>query len=389
MADVLEPGVVIKPQMDKTKAIEFVWELFGLKAENVKEFNSYDDRNFYFKVDPESEIENPYLTKETLNLNGYMLKVTNILDSKNASYIEAQNQMIVHMAKSDLEVPVPVKNKNGLTLSLEELEVKSDNSWESNNDEKAAKKIVNKHLVRLLNFIPGKILYDIQPWLPRHFYEAGVFAAKMDNSLKSFEHPAYEGRNNIWYLNSIPQVKNFLHAVQDETRRKMCKDIFDAFEKEVLGKIDELEVGIIHGDFNEQNILVRQMKNDPDQWEIFSVIDFGDTNKNPIIFELGITIMYMMTQCKSIHPNEAGGHVLAGYETIRTLPPIEMEVLRLCAAARYAQSLVMGAYSHQQDPTNDYLLVTASTGWTNLTNFWNVSQEDLYKKWTEIKESYQ
>ena len=57
-----------------------------------------------------------------------------------------------------LEVPVPVKNKNGLTLSLEELEVKSDNSWESNNDEKAAKKIVNKHLVRLLNFIPGDSL---------------------------------------------------------------------------------------------------------------------------------------------------------------------------------------------------------------------------------------
>ena len=59
----------------------------------------------------------------------------------------------------------------------------------------------------------------------------------------------------------------------------------------------------------------------------YSVIDFGDTNKNPIIFELGITIMYMMTQCKSIHPNEAGGHVLAGYETIRTLPPIGLRHL--------------------------------------------------------------
>ena len=53
---------------------------------------------------------------------------------------------------------MPVKNKNGLTLSLEELEVNIDNSWESNNDEKAAKKIVNKHLVRLLNFIPGEYL---------------------------------------------------------------------------------------------------------------------------------------------------------------------------------------------------------------------------------------
>ena len=66
-----------------------------------------------------------------------------------------------------------------------------------------------------------------------------------------------------------------------------------------------------------------------DFFVFYSVIDFGDTNKNPIIFELGITIMYMMTQCKSIHPNEAGGHVLAGYETIRTLPPLGLRHLVL------------------------------------------------------------
>ncbi len=60
---------------------------------------------------------------------------------------------------------MPVKNKNGLTLSLEELEVKCDNSWESNNDEKAAKKIVNKHLVRLLNFIPGNFLDCLYTYL--------------------------------------------------------------------------------------------------------------------------------------------------------------------------------------------------------------------------------
>ena len=119
-----------------------------------------------------------------------------------------------------------------------------------------------------------------------------------------------------------------------------------------------------------------------------SVIDFGDTNKNPIIFELGITIMYMMTQCKLIDPNDAGGHVVAGYEKVRSLPQIEEDVLRLCVAARYAQSLVMGAYAHQQDPTNDYLLTTAQTGWTNLSNFWRLPKEELYKKWTEIRQSY-
>ncbi len=60
----------------------------------------------------------------------------------------------------------------------------------------------------------------------------------------------------------------------------------------------------------------------------------------------------------------------------------------MCVAARYAQSLVMGAYSHQQDPDNDYLLVTAPTGWKNLTSFWSLSKKDLYAKWHSIIDSY-
>ena len=48
----------------------------------------------------------------------------------------------------------------------------------------------------------------------------------------------------------------------------------------------------------------------------------------------------------------------------------------------------MGAYSHQQDPANEYVMITAKTGWKNLTNFWNESQENLYQKWNEINESY-
>ena len=165
MADVLEPGTVIKPCMDKEKAIEFAQKLYGLKASNVKEFNSYDDRNYFFKVDPNAEIENENVKE--INPEGYILKVTNSLDSKDADFIQAQNLMILHMAKSNLAVPVPILNKNGELLSLEELEVKSKDDWQANNDEKSSKIKVNKHLVRLMQFIPGKILYDIDPWLPR------------------------------------------------------------------------------------------------------------------------------------------------------------------------------------------------------------------------------
>ena len=76
----------------------------------------------------------------------------------------------------------------------------------------------------------------------------------------------------------------------------MCRDIFDAFEKEVLGKVDQLEVGIIHGDFNEQNILVRQMKTDPDQWEIFRYLIFANHFQDPIR--------------RGVHIKQAGQHIL-------------------------------------------------------------------------------
>ena len=35
-----------------------------------------------------------------------------------------------------------------------------------------------------------------------------------------------------------------------------------------------------------------------------SMIDFGDSQFNPIIYELGMAIMYLMTNCTEIHPNE-------------------------------------------------------------------------------------
>ena len=43
----------------------------------------------------------------------------------------------------------------------------------------------NKKLaVRLLTFIPGKTLYSIRPWTPRHFYQCGRLLAQFMEELK-------------------------------------------------------------------------------------------------------------------------------------------------------------------------------------------------------------
>ena len=67
---------------------------------------------------------------------------------------------------------------------------------------------------------------------------------------------------------------------------------------------------------------------------IHSVIDFGDSNYNPLVYELAITIMYMMTRCSSMSPSLAGGHVIAGYIRHRQLSALERRLIRICVASR-------------------------------------------------------
>jgi len=367
MGDVLEPGEIIRPTLSADEAEELLYRLYGLKPRSVKELNSYDDRNFLFKVD--SETSNSFL-KGNIWSDGYVLKVTNRLDSLKPDFSEAQNLLILHLSASGLAVPEPVENLKGATWSLEPL---------------SAKGKMHNHVVRLLKFIPGRTFYEVDPWTSTHFREAGQFVAKMDLSLKTFSHPAYESRNSIWFLSSIPSVREFISAVEDLEKRALVTEVIEAFCESVVPASSNLEKAIIHGDFNEQNILCRQKPGEEkDEFEIFSVIDFGDSQHNPVIYELGICIMYMMTRCKSISTNLAGGHVLAGYLCDRQLPIIERRLLRLCVAARYAQSLVMGAYSYAQDPGNEYLLITAKTGWETLNKFWTTSEEDLYRQWDAI-----
>ena len=55
----MKPGEVIKPPVDKDLAVQLIRDLYGLCAKNVKEFNSYDDKNYFFKSE---EFENPHIT---------------------------------------------------------------------------------------------------------------------------------------------------------------------------------------------------------------------------------------------------------------------------------------------------------------------------------------
>lgn len=224
----------------------------------------------------------------------------------------------------------------------------------------------------MLLFIAGEV-FDKVPVTPELLKQVGLSLARLDKALEEFSHPAYENRTFLWFLNSVPQLREFLFATDDENDRNLVEQIVTTFEQKVLSILNTLESGMIHGDLNENNMIVS-----PDGKNLEAIIDFGDSSKGYYVFDLAINLCYMITQSKSI---EMAQYVIEGYQEVRQLPQKEKEILKLCVCARFAQSLVLGSYSYQKEPDNQYLIRQHEVKWRLLKKLWPCSDSEIMSIW--------
>lgn len=125
-------------------------------------------------------------------------------------------------------------------------------------------------------------------------------------------------------LSSVPHLEEFVSVV-NEAQRGMVEHIIQDFQTRVLNKSDEFQKQMIHGDFNEQNILVGK-KPGKDEYSVTGFIDYGDTQYNCLVFEIAVALCYMLLTTGEI---ETGGYFLAGYKMARTIPENEAKVLKV------------------------------------------------------------
>uniref|UniRef100_A0A182K3U7 Hydroxylysine kinase n=1 Tax=Anopheles christyi TaxID=43041 RepID=A0A182K3U7_9DIPT len=158
--DTLKPGSQIRPIVSEEEVRKLAERLYGIIVLEMCELDSYDDRNFMIQAD--SFVKNPIL--KSVNTNGYVMKIANSLDSSDESFFHAQNEIMLHLSKRGIKCPVPVLNIYGKYHSVEKLD-------QSN------------HVVRLLEYIPGKVFHGV-PHPDKLFYQAGQFIARIDSALK-------------------------------------------------------------------------------------------------------------------------------------------------------------------------------------------------------------
>ena len=175
---------LIRPVVDKDEAIRLACTLYGLKLSDichVKEFESYDDRNFYLKGTLPHHVD---FAHDRLRQNGdeFVLKILNHVDSRDIVYVQGQNEALLFLKEMGFNCPAPIKALNGeyaVTCAI-----KCGNAETSDGN----KQLERIHVVRLLSFVPGKLLVDV-PYKAELLFSLGCYTAKMDKVLQVFDSP--------------------------------------------------------------------------------------------------------------------------------------------------------------------------------------------------------
>ncbi|KAL3086996.1 hypothetical protein niasHT_025520 [Heterodera trifolii] len=131
----------------------------------------------------------------------------------------------------------------------------------------------------------------------------------------------------------------------DAKMAKQCAEVFEQFEQKVLGRRSEFEQGVVHGDFNESNILV------DDEAKVCALIDFGDAHCSFRILDLANAIVYLYMLWAELVPsagqtdlNRLANCLSRAYAASlgHTLAPNDMAHLALFVRARLVLSLING-----------------------------------------------
>ncbi|XP_070531763.1 hydroxylysine kinase-like [Ptychodera flava] len=363
-----------KSSLSVDDAEELASKLYGLKVANIGEMDGYVDQNFYVCAG----LPNSDKTEE------YTMKVMNATDSKDVALLDAQTEAILFLIERGFSCPRPIKLKIGEYMKLEKL---------------TSEKGTTENVVRLLSYIPGKTIREADIVMtPDLYYKCGVHVGNIDVALRDFYHEGVQRRDFLWSMQNVPYLEKLSYVFEETQKRDTIRSVTCAFRDHVIPNFDKLTKGVIHGDFSNYNLLVKQReftkdliqevegKNPGEYYEICGLLDFGCMEYNCLLFEIAVALAYFMIE--SDDPIQSGGHMLAGYLSVYPLSALERELLYYCIAGRVSQSVTLGMYFATLDPSNRYALSTQKPGWKFLEIWWSTPKVEVEQRWENIMKAY-
>ena len=307
----------MRPECTIEEAGALARDLYGVKGD-IKQLASYSDQNFL-------------VGKE------YVLKVAN--SSEPEPVLRFQQAALQHVYEADptLNTPQVISMVDGGTLAL----------WDK------------KHLVWMVNYIPGQFMSDVKDPTQDLLLSLGAYLGRLDHALHPVNHEAMR-RDLQWDLQNASRLEGFLTYIDDADQRELVSQFLQRFNAHVVPRFLDLRTSVIHNDANDNNILVNERAD-----QIKGIIDFGDMVYSYTICELAIALAYMILDKQDILSTARA--VVKGYHSTYSLQPIELDVLFDLICIRLCTSVCMSARERRKAPDNEYLAISEKPAWRTLS----------------------
>lgn len=260
----------------------------------------------------------------------YLLKISSSHHDEN--FLQMQNDIMQQVAATGMNVPILRPTIQGNTIA----------------------KIAVNH-VRLFSYLPGKLLGTLPIHSSALLKNLGSQLGLLTKHMQGISAPAAK-RYLKWDLQQCTWVSAAIAEMTDAEDKACLQYFMDRFQA-VLPQLPKLRQSIIHGDLNDYNILV-------DKDVVTGIIDFGDVVQSATITELAVALAYVMFN--KIDPIAAAMTVIEAYSAQFPLREEEVAVLFELIAMRLCISVLTAAARRQEEPDNQYLVISLQPAWSLL-----------------------
>jgi 4-aminobutyrate aminotransferase-like enzyme len=174
--------------------------------------------------------------------------------------------------------------------------------------------------------------------------------------LAGLDHPAAR-RSHRWDLAAAGQHRHKISWIEDAGKRRLLEGAFHLFAACAAPLLADLPHSLIHGDANDENLLVEG------DW-VSGLLDWGDSLHNPTVCELAVALAYVVLDRDQ--PLAEAAEVVAGYHAERPLSDSEVEALFTLVLGRLCASVTVAAERRRIDPEHPNWFVTEERAWRAL-----------------------
>ena len=177
--------------------------------------------------------------------------------------------------------------------------------------------------------------------------------------MQSFGH-AGAHRVFDWDIKQAGRSRARLDFIEDRKQRGILEHFLGRFETKVAPRLARVRAQVIHGDANDNNLLVDGAVGR----RITGLIDFGDAIHSATIGELAVACAYAVLDQAA--PIDVAGRIAAAYHRVYPLQSEELDLLFDLIAMRLVTSVTLSASRRERVKDNAYLNISEAPAWAML-----------------------